>query len=331
MSPGVQSFGRPAELVIRSPNADSLTIESLNRVDRYWAAGPRLRVTLEADFGDTSSVAPYAERRAGRLLDILKKPVRISACRQGRCQQVYHEIPVRLPERNHRSVVVTAGYSSVFARRSLTGGGRTVLFKEALSSGIWTLQAEWAARGWNAQAQGFMGPGERGGSLDLSRVIKRSPGISYGVALHLDGSRSEWLPDEQSPIVSDRTAYRASLGPSIMLRGITASSQLGLATDGSEVLQIVSTRVSINGNLTSVRHPVVITAEKTFAFGGGAILSRRRDNRERLNAALYLFDDFAARVGVSSHRIAWPTEHPADDLRASEVLLTLGGQYSLSW
>jgi hypothetical protein len=97
------------------------------------------------------------------------------------------------------------------------------------------------------------------------------------------------------------------------------------------MLQILSTRISINGNLTSVRYPLTLTAEKTFAFGGGPILSRRRDNRERLTAAVMVFDNFAARLGVSSHRLAWPTDHPADDLRASEVLLTLGGQYSLTW
>jgi hypothetical protein len=116
-----------------------------------------------------------------------------------------------------------------------------------------------------------------------------------------------------------------------MLRGITLSSQMGLATDGTETLQIMSTRISVNGNLTSVRHPIVVTAEKTFAFGGGPIISRRRDTRERLTAGVYLFDDFAARLGISTHRIAWPDQDPADDVKASEVLLTLGGQYSLTW
>ena len=116
-----------------------------------------------------------------------------------------------------------------------------------------------------------------------------------------------------------------------MLRGITASSQVGISTDGRETLQIVSTRVSANGNLMSVRHPVMVTASKTFAFGGGAIVSRRREHVEELNAGVQLVDDFALTVGISSTRIAWPAEQPAEDLRGSETLITLGGQYSLSW
>ena len=183
MRPGVQSLGHSADLLIKSPGADSIALVSANGVDRYWNAGSRLRVQLPPDFGDTLGVARYAERRNGRLLAFLMKPVRISACRRGRCREVYHEIPVRLPERNERTIAITAGYSTVFARRSLVEGGRTVLFKEALSSGVWSLQGEWAARGWNAQVQGFLGAGEQGGSLDLSRVVKRAAGISSGVAI----------------------------------------------------------------------------------------------------------------------------------------------------
>jgi hypothetical protein len=331
MRPGIQTQGAPAELVIRSPNADSIALESANGIDRYWTDGPRLRVVLAPDFGDTSSTTRYAERRGGRLLSVLRRPVRISACRLGRCRQVYHELPLSLPERNQRTVALTAGYSTVFARRTLAGGGRTELFKEVLSSGVWTVQGEWAARGWNAQLQGFLGRDEHGASLDVSRVLKRTQGVSYGVALRVEGLHSEWLPEGWSPVIADRTSYRASIGPSLMLRGVTASSQIGFDTDGTETLQIVSTRVSVNGNLTSVRHPVVVTAEKTFAFGRGPIVSRRRDSRERLSAGIYLFDDFAARLGVSTHRIAWPDQRPADDLRASEVLFTLGGQYSITW
>jgi hypothetical protein len=115
------------------------------------------------------------------------------------------------------------------------------------------------------------------------------------------------------------------------VRGITASSQLGIYTDGVETLQIASTRLSINGNLTSVRHPVTLTAEKTFAFGGGAIVARRRDALERITAAVRIFDDFALDVGLSSHRIAWPNDDPASDLRATETRVILGGQYSVTW
>jgi hypothetical protein len=93
----------------------------------------------------------------------------------------------------------------------------------------------------------------------------------------------------------------------------------------------VSTRVSVNGNLTDVRQPVTITAEKTFAFGGGVIVSRRRDALESLSAAVHVLDDFAVKIGITSHRSAWPTEQPENDLRGSETLITLGGQYSLIW
>ena len=125
--------------------------------------------------------------------------------------------------------------------------------------------------------------------------------------------------------------YRAGIGPSVMVKGVTASTQFGFYTDGVETLQIASTRLSVNGNLTSIRHPVTVTAEKTFAFGGGAIVSRRRDAVERLTAAIRVVEGFAVQVGLSSRRIAWPTENPADDLRASDTSMILGGQYSLTW
>jgi hypothetical protein len=116
-----------------------------------------------------------------------------------------------------------------------------------------------------------------------------------------------------------------------MLRGITASSQLGIYASGRETLQIISTRISANGRLTSVRIPVSLTAEKTLAFGGGPIVSRRRDALDRLSASVQLLDNFAVGLGLSSHRIAWPADHPAGDLRASELSITMGGRYSLTW
>jgi hypothetical protein len=149
--------------------------------------------------------------------------------------------------------------------------------------------------------------------------------------MHAGVTQSEWLDGGASPLPTNRTMYRAGIGPSIMVKGITASSQFGIYTDGTETLQIASTRLSVNGDLTSIRHPVTLTVEKTFAFGGGAIVSRRRDALERLTAAIRVVDDFALQVGLSSHRIAWPTDNPADDLRASESRMILGGQYSLTW
>ncbi len=63
-----------------------------------------------------------------------------------------------------------------------------------------------------------------------------------------------------------------------MIKGLTASSQLGIYTDGQETLQEVSTFVSLNGGLTEVRTPVTVTLEKTFAFGGEPLIPRRRDS-----------------------------------------------------
>ena len=60
-----------------------------------------------------------------------------------------------------------------------------------------------------------------------------------------------------------------------MLRGVTATSQLGIYSDGADAPGREHP-VSLNGNLTEVRLPVSLSAEKTFAFGGGAIVSRRR-------------------------------------------------------
>jgi hypothetical protein len=321
--------GRPAALVVRSPGADSIVFESANGVDRYWSHGSELRTTITSDFGDRSPRARYAFQWENQRLDRLMKPVRIAVCRLGRCTEHYRELAVRLPERNRRSVALSAGWSSVFARRSMLGADRTVLLREVLTSGVWTVRGEWAAGGWNAQAAGFAGGGERGGSVDLSRVLIGGDGVSYGLTMHVDLAQSEWLQHPSSS--AGRTVYRAGIGPSIMLKGITASSLLGIYDDGRQTLQISSTRISVNGDLTSVRHPVTLTAEKTFAFGGGAIVSRRRDAIERLTAGIRVVEDFAVNVGVSSHRAAWPEAHPSDDLRAIETLITLGGQYSVTW
>ena len=331
MTPTVIYAGQRAQVLVRSPGADSIVLESENGVDRYWSADSVLSVSLTADFGDRVPGSHFAPEWNGRTLPYLKKPVRIAVCRTGRCREVHHEIAVKLPVRNERVVAVTAGWSSVFARRTIRGGDRTVLFEDALTSGVWSLQGEWSAGPWNGRVQGLLGADDRGLWLDLSRVLKGGDGMSYGLAMHAGVTQSDWLDGGSSPLPGHRTTYRAGIGPSIMVKGITASSQLGIYTDGVETLQIASTRLSVNGNLTSIRHPMTITAEKTFAFGGGAIVSRRRDALERLTAAIRIVDDFALQVGLSSHRIAWPTDDPSDDLRASDTRMILGGQYSLTW
>jgi len=331
MTPTVVYIGQRTQVVVRSPGADSIALESENGVDRYWGADSVLTAWLTSDFGEAEPVSRYAPSWNGQVLAYLKKPVRIAACRLGRCREFHHEIAVKLPERNERVVAVTAGWSSVFARRSIRGANRTVLFEDALNSGVWSLQGEWSAGKWNGRVQGFLGADDRGAWLDLSRVLKSGDGLSYGLAMHAGVSHSDWLDAGPSQVPANRTAYRAGIGPSVMVKGITASSQFGIYTDGVETLQIASTRLSVNGNLTSIRHPVTITAEKTFAFGGGAIVARRRDALDRLTAAIRVFDDFALNVGLSSHRIAWPDDDPSEDLRASETRVVLGGQYSITW
>jgi hypothetical protein len=331
MTPTVMYSGQRTQVVVRSAGADSIAFESENGLDRFWSKDSVLTVWLSSDFGEVRPVSRYAPTRNGQVLAYLKKPVRITACRLGRCRRFHHEIAVRLPERNERVVAVTAGWSSVFARRSIRGANRTVLFEDALSSGVWSLQGEWSSGKWNGRVQGFLGADDQGAWLDLSRVVKSGDGLSYGLAMHAGVTHNDWLDSGLGDLPANRTAYRAGIGPSVMVKGITASSQFGIYTDGVETLQIASTRLSVNGNLTSIRHPVTVTAEKTFAFGGGAIVSRRRDALERLTAAILLFDDFALNVGLSSHRIAWPDDDPSEDLRATESRVILGGQYSITW
>jgi hypothetical protein len=331
MTPTVMYLGQRTQVIVRSAGADSIAFESENGLDRYWSADSVLTVWLTSDFGEAGPVSRYAPTRNGQVLAYLKKPVRIAACRLGRCREFRHEIAVKLPERNERVVAVTAGWSSVFARRSIRGANRTVLFEDALNSGVWSLQGEWSAGKWNGRVQGFLGADDQGAWLDLSRVVKSGDGLSYGLAMHAGVTHSDWLNSDLGDLPANRTAYRVGIGPSVMVKGITASSQFGIYTDGVETLQIASTRLSVNGNLTSIRHPVTVTAEKTFAFGGGAIVARRRDALDRLTAAILVFDDFALNVGLSSHRIAWPDEDPSEDLRASETRVILGGQYSITW
>jgi hypothetical protein len=331
MTPTVLYSGGRTQVVIRSPGADSIALQSENGVDRYWETDSVLSVWLTSDFGEPVPVSRYAASYDGQVLAYLKQPVRISACRRGHCREFRHEIAVKLPVRNERVVAVTAGWSTVFARRSIRGGNETVFLQDALNSGVWSLNGEWSAGRWNGRIQGFLGADDRGASLDLSRVLKGGDDMSYGLAMHAGVTRSDWLDAGPGHLATNRTVYRAGIGPSIMVKGITASSQFGIYTDGVETLQIASTRLSVNGNLTSIRHPVTLVAEKTFAFGGGAIVARRRDSFERLTAAVRVFDDFALNVGLSSHRIAWPESDPSMDVRASETRVLLGGQYTVTW
>jgi hypothetical protein len=331
-TPAVPQAGGSVQVKVESPSSDSIVIESGNGLDRYWGTGSTLRARVESNFGDSVPGSRYAVRENGRLFDVLKKPMKVSVCRKGQCREYYHELPVHLPERNERSVAVTGGWSTAFTKRAVTARDKSVLLKQVLNHTMWNVQAELATGGLSGRLQGFYGSGLRGGSLDLSHEIKRmGEGMSYGLAMRLAATDTEWLPTEANAALTKGTAYRASIGPSIMIKGLTASSQLGIYTDGHETLQEVSTFVSLNGGLTEVRTPVTVTLEKTFAFGGEPLIPRRRDALERLTFGLDLVRNFALRLGMTTHRSAWPTQDRTSDLRASEVYYTIGGQYTLSW
>jgi hypothetical protein len=332
VTPAVIQSGGWAEVKVVSPSADSISIESPNGLDRYWDTGSQLRARIDSDFGDSEPSIGYAVKEQGKLFNVLKKPLKVVVCRKSSCREYYHEIPVQLPIRNERSVAVTGGWSTAFTKRAVTSQDKSVLLKEALNHTVWNVQAELATGRLSARLQGFYGSDERGGSLDLSREIKRmGEGMGYGLAMHLGATHAEWLPTDQNAVLTRGTAYRASIGPSIMVKGLTASSQLGIYTDGRSTLQEVSTFVSLNGGLTEVRNPVTVTLEKTFAFGGEPMIPRRRDQLERLTLGLDLIKNFALQFGMTTHHSAWPTADRNTDLRASEVYYTLGGQYTLSW
>ncbi|HEY9506584.1 MAG TPA: hypothetical protein VIQ27_11470 [Gemmatimonadales bacterium] len=323
--------GQQSIVVVQSPSADSIALVSASGLDRYWSHGSRLFARVSGDFGDSGPGRQYAVWHDGVLLDRLMKPATISVCREGHCREFYHEFEVRLPERNERTVAVSAGWNTVFASRTFKDVSRGPLSRKALSSGAFFVEGELALTGWSVRAQGVYGRDGQAAALDLSRVLKPGGEVSYGIALHVGGLRNEWLPDGRRPALANRMAYNLGIGPSIMMRGITASTQFGVLTNGHEALQVLSTRVSANGRLTSVRIPVSISAEKTFAFGGGPIVSRRSDALERLSASVHLLESLALNFGVSSHRITWPGERPSLDFRASEVLMTVGARYMLTW
>jgi len=332
MTPAIAQSGASVQLMVASPASDSIAIESVDGLDRYWGSGSTLTARVGSDFGDSVAGVRYAVRENGRLFDVLKKPMKVVVCRKGRCRDYYHELPVKLSERNERSVAVTGGWSTAFTKRAVTGRDKLVLLKEALNHTVWNLQAEVATGGLSGRLQGFYGADERGGSLDLSHEIKRlGEGMSYGLAMRLAATQAQWLPTDRSALLTRATAYRASIGPSIMIKGLTASSQIGIYTDGRETLQEVSTFVSLNGGLTEVRTPVTVTLEKTFAFGGEPLIPRRRDALERLTLGLDLVRNFALRLGMTTHRSAWPTEDRTSDVQARETYYTVGGQYTLSW
>jgi hypothetical protein len=318
---------------IIAPGADSVALESGSGVDRYSRRGNMMTVRVTGHFGELSAETHYAVRERGMLFDVVKRPIKVTACRQRQCVDYYETLTIKLPERNERSVALTGGWATAFTRRAITGENKSVLLREALNNSLWSLQAEVATKGINARLQGYYNNGEQGGSLDLSRTFRRTTAneMGYGLAVHFSTRRIDWLLDGSGAALPRRTAYQASVGPSIMLKGLTASSQYGFYTDGEETLQLLSTVVSLNGALTEIRSPVSLTVEKTFAFGGGAIMPRRRDGTDRMIVGVQLAPNVALRLGLNSRRSAWPIEGSTGDIQVSETYYSLGAQYTLTW
>ena len=155
LRPDLPRTGQPAEVTVESAGADSVMLKSADGLDRFSARGPKLVAMVGGDFAAGKDAPRYAVRHGKQLLDQLERPIQVTSCRDGVCRDYDHILPVRLPEKNGRTVELTAGYSTIFARRSILGGGRTVLLREALSSGFWTVNGEWAAPSWNVHAMGF--------------------------------------------------------------------------------------------------------------------------------------------------------------------------------
>jgi hypothetical protein len=330
ITPAVARSGGSLQVRVTSPNADSIELRSANGLDRYSAVGSALRVSLPGNFGDSSPETQFALRSHGRLLNILKKPLNVLVCRNQICRSYYHELSVLLPERNRRRIAVTGGWSTAFSNRALGGTGLRVS-RRAQSRSEWDLQAEWAAGAVNARLQGFAGGDRRGVSLDVAREIKRGDPVSYGLSVHLEGVQAGWRPAGGISAPSNGMAYRASVGPAIMLKGITASSQLGIYADGGHIMQELSTFLSINGGLTEVRLPLTVTVDKTFAFGDQSIMPRRQEQAERLTLAWEFLPSLALRLRIASRRSSWPTGQEAGDLYANETGYSLGAQYTIGW
>ena len=173
MTPTMALPGGSVQLKVTSPSSDSISVESVNGLDRYWGTGSTLDARIGSDFGDSLPSTRYALREKGKLFDVLKKPMKVVVCRKGACREYYHDFSVRLPERNERSVAVTGGWNTAFTKRAVTARDKSVLLKEALNHTVWNVQAEIATGKLSGRVQGFYGADERGGSLDLSHEIKR--------------------------------------------------------------------------------------------------------------------------------------------------------------
>lgn len=318
---------------IIDPGADSIALESLNGIDRLGVRRGTMTARIRGNFGEARDTARYASWQRGYLFDVLKRPIKITTCRQRQCRSYYHTLAIKLPEQNRHQVALTGGWATSFTQRAITGQNKTVLLREALNNSLWSLQAEVATHGFNARLHGYYNSGEQGASIDLSRTFKpaSSDVMGYGLAMHVAARNVDWFEGNLGSVSDRGRAWQASAGPSFMLKGLTASSQLGLYSDGMQTLQLVSTFVSLNGNLTDVRTPVSVTLEKTFAFGGDPLVSRRREGTDRMTVGIQLAPNLALRLGTSARHSAWPIEGSTGNIRISETYYSIGAQYTLTW
>ncbi|MFL5470736.1 MAG: hypothetical protein ACJ8AM_00115 [Gemmatimonadales bacterium] len=332
LNPAVSRAEGPIQLSVTSPSADSIVVSSANGLDRYSASGSMLQASLQADFGDSLPLMRYAARHEGRLLNVVKKPVKVEVCRRHACQAYYHELSILLPERNRRSIAITGGWSTNFSQRAIRIPNEGPTRRGAQSASEVNLQAELAMAGLSARLEGSFGSGARAASLDLSREIKRSSGgMGYGLAVHLGSIHADWQPTAGNAALSSGTAYRASIGPAIMLKGLTVSTQIGVYGNGRGVMQELTNFLSFNGGLTDVRIPLTLTLDRMVAFGDQSLAPRGREALERLTLAWEVGSNLALRLRMVNRRGTWSAGHPAGELHADQVDYTLGAQYTVGW
>src|SRR3954447_4708653 len=331
-NPAIATRAAPVQLRITTPNADSIEIRSADGFERYSGKGASLQVSLPSTFGDSTPLARYAVRRNGHLFDVLKKPMYVTVCRNRNCREYYHELAVRLPEHNQRRVAVTAGWRTALSDRAVENSGRDLVSHDPPNHSGWNLQAEFATGTVTARLQGSFSSQARAAALDLARVIRSGgDGVGYGLAVHLGGNRGQWVPVAGSNLPSGTTTYHASVGPAIMLKGITFTTQFGLFVDGGETLQEMSTILSFNGGFTDVRYPLSLTMERRRALGEEPVIAQRRDEIERLTLGIDVVPGVALELRMASHRSAWPSALGSHQVSLDELSYTVGAQYTLGW
>ena len=74
LEPATPTVGQDADLMVTSPHADSIAVESENGLDRYWTTRDTLRIQLDPNsFGDSLPTERYATRFDGELLSRAKR------------------------------------------------------------------------------------------------------------------------------------------------------------------------------------------------------------------------------------------------------------------